>query len=73
VRVHFKEINKGANDSLYLEMPKEDCKHAIVRLKDETCGPDQEFRVHIFFSRETAFPKLELGYILRLHRLKVNL
>lgn len=53
-------------------MPREDSKHATVRLKDETCGPGKEFRVHIFFSHETAFPKLECGYILRLHRLKVN-
>jgi hypothetical protein len=53
-------------------MPREDNKHAIVRLRDETSGPDEEFRVHIFFSHETAFPKLEHRYILRLHRLKVN-
>jgi len=52
-------------------MPREDNKHAIVGLRDETCGPDKDFRVHIFFSRETAFPKLEHGYILRLHRMKV--
>jgi len=53
-------------------MPRKDNKHAIVRLRDETCGPDEEFQVHIFFRLETAFPKLEHGYILRLHRLKVT-
>jgi len=53
-------------------MPNEDNKHAVVRLRDETCGPEEDFRVHIFFSHETAFPKFEQGYILRLHRLKVH-
>jgi len=53
-------------------MPNEDNKHAVVRLRDETCGPEEDFRVHIFFSHETAFRKLEQGYILRLHGLKVH-
>jgi len=43
-----------------------------VRLKDETCEPGKEFCVHIFFNHETGLPKLEHGYILRLHRLKVR-
>jgi hypothetical protein len=72
VRFRRREINKCANPSLYLQMPRKDSKHAIVSLKDETCGPAKEFRVHIFFNHETAFPKLECGYIVRLHRLKVH-
>jgi hypothetical protein len=54
-------------------MPTASNKHAIVRLRDETCGPTMEFRVHIFFKHEDVAPKLEHGYILRLHRMKVNL
>jgi hypothetical protein len=54
-------------------MPTASRKHAIVRVRDETCGPTVEFRVHIFFKHEDVFPKLEHGYILRLHRMKVNL
>ena len=53
-------------------MPKEDNKHSVVKLKDETCGPDEEFRVYIFFNCDMAFPRLEHGYILRLHGLKVH-
>jgi hypothetical protein len=53
-------------------MPGEDSKHATVILRDETCGPDKEFRVHILFDLERAFPELEQGYIMRLHRLEVH-
>lgn len=55
-----------------VKAPREDDKHAVVRLRDETCGPEKDFRVFIFFSNETAFPKLEQGYILRLHGLKTE-
>jgi hypothetical protein len=51
---------------------RRDSKYAIVRLRDETCGPGKGFQVHINFNHETAFPKLEPGYILRLHKLKVH-
>jgi hypothetical protein len=53
-------------------MPTASRKHAIVRVRDETCGHAMEFRIHIFFKHEDVFPKLEHGYILRLHRMKVN-
>ncbi|XP_069690146.1 serine-rich adhesin for platelets-like [Periplaneta americana] len=53
--------------------PRGSSRHAVVGMKDETCQPDQEFRLHLFFKYDILPPRLEHGSILRVHKMKIEL
>jgi hypothetical protein len=52
------KVNMYGVISSITKMPTEFRNHAIVMVRDETCGPTVEFRVHIFFKHQEFFPKI---------------